>query len=160
MALLSYSDASLSKWVKRFNSDRRGGETGSPPPPLPLTSLCSGPLRLHLARLCPDVFRRASVGGGGGRRVCARGAIKTAHMREKERDGAFTRRFTRGRGREGGGGVGRREKEDTGYHAGGRRIDDPLGGPKATARVSCAVVTWQAWNPFLLIIRGSELRGG
>jgi len=101
MALLSYSDASLSKWVKRFNSDRRGGETGSPPPPPPLTSLCSGPLRLHLARrLRPDVFGRASVGGGGGRRVCARGAIKTtAHMREKERD-ARLRADSRG-GREG-----------------------------------------------------------
>lgn len=27
LVLLSYSNASLSKWVKRFNSDRRGGET-------------------------------------------------------------------------------------------------------------------------------------
>lgn len=45
--LLSYSDASLSKWVKRLNSDRRGGET---------------------------VPSSLTVGVGGGR-VC--GAIKT-----------------------------------------------------------------------------------
>jgi len=66
MALLSYSDASLSKWVKRFNSDRRGGETGSPVTSLSLSlSLLWYPplvlphplrLRLHLARLCLVVF--------------------------------------------------------------------------------------------------------